>query len=73
MIKQIDANAKRISDLELDLEDQKRSRALYQTKASLLEKDVQTLDQRVVSLSLGAIGLSICLSPDFSDLTCPTE
>ncbi|KAI1258110.1 hypothetical protein MGN70_001157 [Eutypa lata] len=47
MIKKIDADAKRIAELELDLEDQKRSRALYQSKASLLEKDVQTLDQKV--------------------------
>ncbi len=52
MLKRIDADAKRISDLELDLEDQKRSRALYQSKASLLEKDVQTLDQRVVRYHL---------------------
>lgn len=48
MIKKIDTDAKRIAELELDLEDQKRSRALYQSKASLLEKDVQTLDQKVV-------------------------
>ncbi|RYP13542.1 hypothetical protein DL767_010680 [Monosporascus sp. MG133] len=47
ILKRIDADAKRIAELELDLEDQKRSRALYQSKASLLEKDVQTLDQKV--------------------------
>ncbi|RYO94208.1 hypothetical protein DL766_002706 [Monosporascus sp. MC13-8B] len=47
ILKRIDADAKRIAELELDLEDQKRSRAVYQSKASLLEKDVQTLDQKV--------------------------
>lgn len=58
MIKKIDADAKRIAELELDLEDQKRSRALYQSKASLLEKDVQTLDQKVVCFHRN---IAICL------------
>jgi hypothetical protein len=49
MLEKIEADAKRISDLELDLEDQKRSRANYQSRTLSLEKDLMILDQKVVS------------------------
>ncbi|KAI1304010.1 hypothetical protein F5Y03DRAFT_384916 [Xylaria venustula] len=41
MIQQIESDAKRISELELDLQDQKRSRADYQAKSMSLENKIQ--------------------------------
>ncbi|KAI1419649.1 hypothetical protein F5Y12DRAFT_209008 [Xylaria sp. FL1777] len=41
MIQKIDSDAKRISDLELDLDDQKKSRAHYQARTMALEAEVQ--------------------------------
>lgn len=41
MIRKIDSDAKRISELELDLEDQKTSRIEYQTKTRNLEMEMQ--------------------------------
>lgn len=49
MIQKINSDAKRISDLELDLEDQKKSRVDYQTKAMNLNADLQRLGSRLNS------------------------
>ena len=50
MLEELNAAAKRTADLELDLEDQKRSRATYQGKSITLQKELQVLDQKLVSL-----------------------
>ncbi|KAI0003604.1 hypothetical protein F4779DRAFT_601327 [Xylariaceae sp. FL0662B] len=47
ILERIEADAKKISDLELDLEDQKRSRAIYQSKSINLENDMQRLAQKL--------------------------
>ncbi|KAI8635615.1 hypothetical protein F5Y19DRAFT_461203 [Xylariaceae sp. FL1651] len=49
MIQKIEIDAKRIADLELDLDDQKKSRAQYQSKALNLEIDMQRWTQRLNS------------------------
>ncbi|KAI0602107.1 hypothetical protein F4775DRAFT_300261 [Biscogniauxia sp. FL1348] len=47
MLQKIDADAKKIAELELDLEDQKKSRAQYQAMSLSLENDMQRLVQKV--------------------------
>lgn len=49
MIQQIDSDAKRISDLELDLEDSKKSRVNYQTTAMNYEKEIQRWRSRLTN------------------------
>ncbi|KAI0839785.1 hypothetical protein F5Y06DRAFT_264605 [Hypoxylon sp. FL0890] len=47
ILEKLEANAKRITELELDLEDQKNSRANYQSKAMNLESEVRRFAQQV--------------------------
>ncbi|KAL7622239.1 hypothetical protein AAE478_007742 [Parahypoxylon ruwenzoriense] len=47
ILEKIEADSKRIIDLELDLEDQKRSRAAYQSKALTLEAEAERLIQKL--------------------------
>ncbi|KAI1129390.1 hypothetical protein F5Y10DRAFT_238512 [Nemania abortiva] len=49
MIQKINSDAKRISDLELDLDDQKKSRVEYQTRARSLEIEIQHWQSRLNS------------------------
>ncbi|KAJ2975163.1 hypothetical protein NUW58_g8436 [Xylaria curta] len=49
MVRQITSDAQRISDLELDLEDQKKSRADYQQRARELEVEIQRWTSRLNS------------------------
>ncbi|KAI2633313.1 hypothetical protein GGS21DRAFT_520064 [Xylaria nigripes] len=49
MIRKIEDYSKRIEDLELDLDDQKKSRAQYQARAMSLETDIQRWTQRLNS------------------------
>ncbi|KAI1387468.1 uncharacterized protein F4822DRAFT_406585 [Hypoxylon trugodes] len=43
ILEKIEADSKKINELELDLADQKRSRASYQSRASTLENEVERL------------------------------
>ncbi|KAI1380364.1 hypothetical protein F4677DRAFT_406576 [Hypoxylon crocopeplum] len=47
ILDKIDADAKRINELELDLEDQKSSRASYQSKAIALENELRAIGRQV--------------------------
>ncbi|KAI0022861.1 hypothetical protein F4780DRAFT_769528 [Xylariomycetidae sp. FL0641] len=47
MLQQLEADAKRINELELDLEDQKNSRAQYQSRSLKLEGDVQRYQEKI--------------------------
>lgn len=49
MIQKINSDAKRISDLELDLDDQKKSRVDYQTMAINYEKEMQRWTSRLTN------------------------
>lgn len=52
MLQRIHSDEKRISDLELDLDDQKKSRMEYQAMAKSLEGEMQRWNSRLVSLNL---------------------
>ncbi|KAI0888006.1 uncharacterized protein GGS22DRAFT_154795 [Annulohypoxylon maeteangense] len=47
ILERVEADAKKINELELDLEDQKTSRANYQSKAINLENEVRRLAQQL--------------------------
>ncbi|KAI1826684.1 hypothetical protein F4861DRAFT_41315 [Xylaria intraflava] len=49
MVRKIEDYAKRVEDLELDLDDQKKSRAQYQARAMTLETEIQRWTQRLNS------------------------
>ncbi|KAI0421515.1 hypothetical protein F5X98DRAFT_328544 [Xylaria grammica] len=49
MIQKIDSDAKRLADLELDLEDQKASRVHYQARSKDLEAEIQRLSSKLNS------------------------
>lgn len=48
MLNKIEADAKKINELELDLDDQRKSRADYQYKARTLESEVQRIAHQLV-------------------------
>ncbi|KAI1106582.1 hypothetical protein F4804DRAFT_300480 [Jackrogersella minutella] len=55
ILEKIDSDSKRIKELELDLEDQKTSRASYQSKSNNLENEVRRLAQQLEKDSFVAV------------------
>ncbi|KAI3335538.1 hypothetical protein F4824DRAFT_147431 [Ustulina deusta] len=55
MIQKIDSDARRISDLELDLEAQKQSRAHYQSRTMALEAEMQLINSKVNNGSFAVV------------------
>lgn len=49
MIEKINSDSQRIRELELDLDDQKRSRGRYQQMTVELERNLQLFERRIVS------------------------
>ena len=52
MLNKIEADAKKINDLELDLDDQRKSRADYQFQARSLESEVQRIAHQLVRYAI---------------------